>query len=275
MKIVSTLAAIVLVVLGTSAWIQNAPSASEPSEVQTASTDPTSGLDHASSSVPDTRAAVPVPAASPALTQHPVTVYETSPDLRIDPIPNAKMGKPIPRSALADQPGYALPEDRERDSIERGRRVAPLVDGHLSSPATSSLASLIQEILAGLHAGDGAHLESLGITYEEWLRLCWPEFPESRPAPQVRPEEAYFFMQRTSSAGVGRGLSEFASLDLIPVRVRCEPGVFRYANFNLYHDLEIFATPRNGDGPTVRIGFVKSVIERNGMWKVFSYADQE
>lgn len=251
MTIASTVAATVLAVLGTLAWIQEDASGAPP------------------------LATVPVPTASPALFQHPMTVYETSPDLEIDPIPNAKMGRSISRSALANHPDYELPDDPERDSIERGRRIAPLVDGQLSAPAASSLASLIQEILAGLKAGDGAHLESLDITYEEWLRFCWPEFPESRPAPQVRPEEAYFFMQRTSSAGVGRGLSEFARLDLVPVRVRCEPGVLRYANFNLYHDLEIFATPRNGDGPTVRIGFVKSVIERNGMWKVFSYADQE
>jgi hypothetical protein len=56
--------------------------------------------------------------------------------------------------------------------------------------------------------------------------------------------------------------------------VQFTPGVSRYANFNLYHDLKIVAAPKDGNGPPVEITFVRSVIERNGMWKVFSYSDQ-
>jgi hypothetical protein len=206
--------------------------------------------------------------------EHPMTVYETSRSLVIDPIPAAPMGKPLKVSELADEPGYELPDDPEGDSIERGRRMAALVEGELADPVFSSLESLVEELLIGLHAGDGAHLENLDLGYEEWVKFCWPEFPESRPAPQVPPEEAFFFMHRTSQAGIGRGLSDYAGMDLTPLSVQFHPGVSRYANFNLYHNMRILAVPRDGAGPPVEIGFVRSVIERNGIWKVFTYWDR-
>lgn len=248
---------------GTQGAVHSTPSApqSEQSEL------------HVAPSLPQSTQSDSRPEELP-LPEHPMTVHETSPDLVIEQIANAPMGKPLTRSELADLPGYELPDDPERDSIVRGRRVAPLVDGNLAAPATSSLQSLLEEILAGLGAQDGAHLDLFDITYGEWLEFCWPEFPESRPAPQVRPEEAFFFMERTSSAGIGRGLSDHGGMDLVLIGVEFEPGVSRYANFNLYHDLRILAAPRDGNGPPVEITFVRSVIERNGMWKVFAYWDR-
>lgn len=275
-RIAATVAAISLTALATIAWSdsQNTPRPPEATSEQQTTVESTGANAHGTPSRSPATTELTAATKTPDLPEHPMTVYQTSPDLQIGPIPNAPMGKTIPRSDLADQPGYELPDDPERDSIERGRRIAALVDGNLAAPATSSLESLIQEILAGLQAGDGAHLDLFDITYKEWLEFCWPEFPESRPAPQVRPEEAFFFMEHTSSAGIGRGLSDHGGMDLVPIGVQFAPGVSRYANFNLYHDLKIVAAPRDGNGPPVEITFVRSVIERNGMWKVFSYSDE-
>jgi hypothetical protein len=207
----------------------------------------------------------------PDLPEHPMTIGKGSKVFVIAPIPEAPMGKKIKPSELVGRSGYDPPEDPERDSVERGRRVAndiniELTDGFLS------LEALVGEALIGAKTKDVNVLQHLRISFDEFKQICWPEFPASRPGPEVPVTDPWLFLDHSCNAGIGKGIHEIAGRDLVATGARFDPGVKRYRNFNLYDGLIVTACPREGGSP-VEIKFLGTVIERNGRYKIYCYKD--
>lgn len=207
-----------------------------------------------------------------ALPEHPMTALETSHDLVIEAIPQAPMGQKLD-SEFRNRPDVKLAPDPERESVERGRREAKPIDSEFEI-ASNSIEELVGQILAALRSDDRHVMKALQITEPEFTSILWPEFPESRPGPGVPPGEAFFFLDRACNSGISTGMSGWGGQDLKAVRVRFDVGVQRFTNFNLYEGFRIFAVPAAG-GPETELGFVRTIVERNGRWKVYGFKDMD
>lgn len=187
-----------------------------------------------------------------------------------DGIPIAELGEPELKSVLSSMPGYEAADDPEANSVRLGRREVGPIEIELSN-GQDSPEELAISVLECIASTDLERLRALGITEDEFESLCWPEFPESRPITGWQGHEAWLFFMRRNLAGSNRGLDDFAGQALVLDQIVYRTGRADFSNFDLYLDLEIHA--RTVDGEPVVLDFVRSFIERNGRWKIYSFKD--
>lgn len=188
----------------------------------------------------------------------------------LENLPLVPMGKPLKASVLDGMPGYVPPDDPERDSVERGRRLVDPMEGELSGGFDSPEA-LARAILDGLAADDPAALHSLRITREEFALFFWPEFPASRPVNNLVADDAWTFHNADCHDGVSELLSAFGGKRLVFDYLEFTAGVAPYTNFKLYHGAQIHA--RDEFGQPVTLGHAPLFAERNGRWKIYILED--
>lgn len=186
-------------------------------------------------------------------------------------IPLAPMGRTAPGpSPLENSPGYELPPDPERHTAETGRREVPRRDIAFGTGAASA-DELVILILEGLRTGDVELLKSLRVDYGEFSEILWPEFPQSRPATNLQPGNAWFFLDRQSAAGMTRAIRRWEGRDFRLDRIEYEVGFAPYTNFNLFHGISLHVRERNGEARVLR--FADTFAECGGRWKVYTYKD--
>jgi len=186
-------------------------------------------------------------------------------------IPLAPMGKKEPGpSPLENSPGYELPPDPERHTVETGRREVTRRDVSFETGA-ASIDELAILILEGLRTGDRDLLKSLRVNYGEFSEILWPEFPQSRPATNLQPGNAWFFLDRESAAGMARAIRRWEGRHFSLERIEYEKGFAPYTNFNLLHGIRLHVREQNGE---LRVlPFAESFAECGGRWKVYTYRD--
>lgn len=187
-----------------------------------------------------------------------------------DTIPYAPMGKTIGRSPLEDSPGYQRVVDPESTAVVTGRRQVAVHDRSLGEGARSA-EDLALWILDALAAADREQLKALLITPEEFREILWPEFPESRPITRLEARDAWFFLERTSLAGINQALNLVGGTPLELERITYEVGFAPYTNFALYHGARIHA--RRPGGEPIVLDFADSFVECRGVWRVYTYKD--
>ncbi len=172
------------------------------------------------------------------------------------------------RSALEGLPGYALPYDPEWRSVIQGKRKTAPTPLQFEGGA-GSLAALANAYLQAIGAGDEIAVLRLRISRDEFERILWPEFPQSRPYLRIKPEDAWSLHHANSMSGVLKALEEQAGrkLDLVDIE---HGDVVEYTNFTLYRDVLI----RVRDAETQRIQelpYLPVVVRRNGKFKAYLY----
>lgn len=185
--------------------------------------------------------------------------------------PWAAIASPVPpRSALTGEPGYVAPVDPDSDAVRTGRRAAKPVAERFRGGAPS-LDALARAALLAAARGDRSRLSGLCVTREEFARILWPEFPQSRPITGATADDGWYFLARRNLGGVGRLLADWNGQTLTLVRVESAGPAERYRNFRLHRGLTIVA--RTGGGEEVRIDDLRSVAERKGVFKIYSMRD--
>jgi hypothetical protein len=119
--------------------------------------------------------------------------------------------------------------------------------------------------------GDRPRLSGLCVSREEFARILWPEFPQSRPVTGATADDGWYFLARRNTGGVGRLLADWNGRPLTLVRVERGGPAERYRNFRLHRGLTIVARTEGGD--EVRIDDLRTVAERNGVYKIYSMRD--
>ena len=179
-------------------------------------------------------------------------------------------GQPAYRSPLEQSPGYKKLDDPEAEATITGRRKAGPTDAQFDGGA-SSATELAEVIVGCINLNDYMGLRDMQITFEEFRDILWPEFPQSRPATNVKAEDAWEVLLHSSVTGARRALSEWSNQDLAFEALSFEQGWTRYANFNLYLGVRIHA--RTPTGSLVEIKYADGFVERGGVWKVYMYRD--
>ena len=187
-----------------------------------------------------------------------------------DTIPYAPMGQELTRSPLEQSPGYKRVIDPESTAVLTGRRKVAVNDLKLSAGGRSA-EELGMWVVDALRASDREQLKALMITPAEFRDLLWPEFPESRPITRLEAKDSWFFLERTSLAGMNQALNQQGGAELEFDRLTYEVGYAPYTNFALYHGVRIHA--RRPDGSEVVLDFADSFVECRGTWKIYTYKD--
>jgi hypothetical protein len=167
--------------------------------------------------------------------------------------------------------GWYPPADPESSSVRLGRRTnAPLVSLPLTG-GQSSLPSLGRAILAALSASAPKELLALCVTREEFETILWPEFPQSRPVTGILPIDAWRVLHNRLHSGCLGGVSDHGGRDGTLVRIEARAGVMEFRNFRLHRGVTIIA--RDSTGAEQALGFVRTVVERKGVFKIYSTSD--
>lgn len=178
-------------------------------------------------------------------------------------------------SAAATRPGRNLegwhpPADPESASVRLGRRAAPAVDLPLAG-GTRSLAALGRAVLAAVSAGDPQAMLALCVTKQEFEVVLWPEFPESRPATGLLPMDGWRVLANRLTSGSHGAVSDHGGEAWRFVRIEATAGVREYRNFRLHRGLVLVT--RDVSGREQRFEFLRTAVERKGVFKIYSLRD--
>lgn len=207
----------------------------------------------------------PEPAASPA---QPDDGLHPSELVDLVEMPRVKMGQPR-QPTLLEQMGHELPPDPEADSVYRGRRLVKSIQTELSG-AYDTPEELAQVVLDAIFFDDAGLLHEQRVTRKEFDEIFWPEFPQSRPATNIQPHDAWMFHDAECLDGVKETLFRWGGMELSLRNIRYEEGLAQYGNFNLYHGVVLEAVTDRGE--VIEIPYVPMLAERNGRWKVYMFA---
>jgi hypothetical protein len=167
-------------------------------------------------------------------------------------------------------PGLAI-VDPESTSVLLGRRVnAPLVRRPFTGGATSlsGLGRQVTRIFERAPQLDS--LMAISVDQAEFREILWPEFPQSRPATGLTWEDAWGVLDARLLNGNNSALVGYAGRPCEFVRIEVD-SVTDYKNFKLHNGVTLVT--RNAQGELERQGWIRSIAERKGRFKIYSVRD--
>jgi hypothetical protein len=177
---------------------------------------------------------------------------------------------PSYRSSGTGTRGFAMPYDPEWRALVHGRRDAAAVDLELQGGA-ARMEDLAHAILESLRARDVDRLLELHLDRGEFLGICWPEFPQSRPYLKIPEAEAWSFQQSKCAEAALSGVRTWGGRAWVLDGIGHTRST-AYRNFTLHEGVTVRAI----DGETGRLealDIAPVVVERNGRFKVFVYGE--
>ncbi len=155
------------------------------------------------------------------------------------------------------------------DVVLGRRRNAPLIH-ELFHGGRPSLNGLGRAVCHALHAGIPDSMLALCVKSDEFRVILWPEFPQSRSITGLHWDDGWLFLYGRLNGGSVAAVREYGSSrwDFIKLKYeKLEP----YRNFRLYRKVTI--TARSDEGQIEDFGFVRSIAERKGRFKIYSMRD--
>lgn len=142
-----------------------------------------------------------------------------------------------------------------------------LADVDAFSDGLSSAGALVRAIVAGVERADTAALLRLAITRAEFAWLVYPASPYTRPPLRQAPEIVWYLQSGASYQGLNRLLDRLGNTSLGFEGYSCAEPVSQGANTLLPGCVVM-----DRDVPRGRRLF-GTLVERDGRWKVLSYAN--
>jgi hypothetical protein len=141
-------------------------------------------------------------------------------------------------------------------------RVPPLAN---TSATPEALASAV---LDALLRRDRARLDALGLSEREFRDHVWPDLPAARPERNLPFSYVWGDLRQKSNLSLTRTLETYGGKRLTLQGVTFA-GVTRYARYTVHRDATFEVLDGSGAPRTVRV--CGSLLEKDGVWKVFSY----
>ena len=177
---------------------------------------------------------------------------------------------PAPAKPPVNLDGWYPPADPESASVRLGRRDAPRVDMEFSG-GRRSLAALGRAVLAAVADESPEEMLALCVNKTEFETILWPEFPASRPATGLLPMDGWRVVGNRFQAGTRGAVSDHGGQPWTFVRLETTAGIQNYRNFRLHRGLVLVA--RDTTGTETRMNFLRTAVERKGVFKIFSLRD--
>ena len=182
----------------------------------------------------------------------------------------AKAPAPRPPS-VKDSPGWYPNVDPESASVRIGRRTnAPVV----SMPFKGGLKSLDEvgrTICRQLAHKNRDSLYAICVADSDFREIMWREFPQSRPATGLQWDDAWRVLSMRLQSGCSDAVGEFGGHYWQFLRFERSDTTAKYKNFKLHNGLVMVVM--NESGETEKFGWLRSVVERKGRFKIYSVRD--
>lgn len=181
-------------------------------------------------------------------------------------------------TAMACRPARSTQEPLAKvvDSlISREEALARFRDG---VPAVTALETgspspdaLVRKVVLALGQQDTAGLAALALTRAEFAYLYYPTARQGLPPYSLDPSLMWHLLVQRSDRGIRRALALQGRTHLRAVGYECGARASHEGANRIWGPCEVRATNARGD--TIRLG-LSQIIERDGQYKVLSYANQ-
>jgi len=172
--------------------------------------------------------------------------------------------------SVRDLPGYVPPVDPESASAVTGRRLnAPRVSKDFVGGARS-LNDLGRRACRALQDRNWRTLDSLCVRSDEFRDILWREFPQSRPATGIRWQDAWFFVLTRNSRGCSIAVRDLGGRPYAFLSMKAD-STLQYRNFRFHTRITLMV--RDAANDTLRMDWVRAVVERKGRFKFLSLKD--
>jgi hypothetical protein len=141
-------------------------------------------------------------------------------------------------------------------------RVPPLAN------ASGSPEALASAVLDALSRRDRGRLDALAVSEQEFRDHVWPDLPAARPERNLPFSYVWGDLHQKSNLGLGQTLQNYGDRRYSLKRVTFS-GMANYAGYVVHRDAKFEVTDSSGGSTELRV--CGSFIEKNGVWKVFSY----
>jgi hypothetical protein len=130
--------------------------------------------------------------------------------------------------------------------------------------------ALAQAVLQAIARQDIQAMKDLALSKEEFARYVWPELPVSNPRTNVPLDFVWNDVYFRSTLRMQAIFDDLKGKEFGPVRVRCRRKEESYATHRAWPDMEVIL--RGADGKEFSYPLFGTLIEMDGIWKVYSYA---
>ena len=141
-------------------------------------------------------------------------------------------------------------------------RVPPLANT-LASPA-----DLARAVLGALSRRDRARLDALAVSEQEFRDHVWPDLPAARPERNLPFSYVWGDLHQKSNVSLARTMDQYGGTQHTLQHVTFA-GTTPYAHHTVHRDASFAVADADGGSQTIRA--CGSFLEKDGVWKVFSY----
>jgi hypothetical protein len=141
-------------------------------------------------------------------------------------------------------------------------RVPPLANTSASSEA------LAGAVLDALARRDRARLDALAVSEQEFRDHVWPDLPAARPERNLPFSYVWGDLHQKSTLSLARTLQKYGG-ERHTLRGVTFTGATPYAHYTVHRDASFAVNDADGVAQTIRA--CGSFLEKDGVWKVFSY----
>jgi hypothetical protein len=133
----------------------------------------------------------------------------------------------------------------------------------------SSPEGLARALLSAVAQNDSTALQGLAVTEQEFRAHIWPSLPAARPERNLPFNYVWGDLRQKSQTSLAAMLAARGGqrYDLVSVAFGKSPT--DYAGFRIHREPSL--TARNSDGLVEELRLTGSFLEKDGVWKVFSY----
>jgi hypothetical protein len=172
------------------------------------------------------------------------------------------------------QPGYII------DSVfpveEELRRFRAAIGGTTVTSlqhGSDSREALVRRLVGAVAAQDTAQLRDMALTAREFADLVYPSSPYTRPPYRQAPSLVWMQMMNPSVSGFKRLMARRGGVQFTYVGHTCKPTAERQGANKLWLDCTVrLVNPAEHDTTSQR--WFGTIIERDGRFKIVSYANQ-
>ncbi len=154
--------------------------------------------------------------------------------------------------------------------LDRFRADIPQVDS--LSNASGSREALVRRFVNALAVSDSADLIAMAMSPAEFAWLYYPESEFTRPPYELGAEHVYMLIDQNSRKGLTRMLRRSVGVGLEYAGHDCEPDPRVRENDRLWEGCTVRLRNQNGSVDTLRL--FGAIWERDGRWKLVSYANE-
>ena len=132
--------------------------------------------------------------------------------------------------------------------------------------------SLVRAVVHAVEQADAAALSRLALSPAEFAYFYYPENPQSKPPYELQPDIMWLQMQSQSHKGSSRLLSTYGQQPLRFHTYACDSVATVIGHIRTWGHCRVTHTGPDGKPKTTAL--FAAIIEREGIYKILSYANE-